>query len=340
MTHLDALLSYLSVSSPHVRLHVLLTGVQTDVLALVADAVEIAATALYLLGVRRLRKRGHRWPSSAAFSFAAAMFVLWVAIGSGLAAYDTVNVQVHVVQHVLLMMVVAPLVALSKPVTLASQAARRRTQVRLLKVVHSRVMAVLTFPVLTWFLYYGTMYAFFTDRTIYDYAVNNSLFHDGSHVVFLIIGLLYWQPLLGADPTRWRLPYAARVLVVFLGMPFEAFLGIYLDMTSRSIDPINTLAATHTAGQTFWVLAMAATAISIGVIAIQWYRQLQRQTPREDRMAEAEAAQSLAKAAALGVTPDREGWTVPAWRLAQIERERSMARNRASGLGSPPPGGS
>lgn len=324
-----ALLTYGDAPGAHVQLHVLLTGVQTNGLAVAAGLGELLAVGLYLFGVSRLARRGRRWSRRATASFVAGVAAVWVAVGSGLAAYDEVNVQMHVVQHILLMMVAPPLLALGKPVTLASQALPRRAQVGLLRAVHSRVLAAATFPVLTWFLYYGSMYVYFGDRSVYHYSTVHPLFHDATHLIFLTVGLLYWQPLLGSDPSRWRLPYPARVLIVFIGMPFEAFLGISLDMSNRPIDPINTLANTRAAGQTFWILAMAATAAALAVIARQWYRQLDRQTPREDRLAETQAVESAERAARLGVTPNREGWTVPEWRLAQIERQRLVTQRRA-----------
>lgn len=326
-----ALLTYGEAPTAKVQMHVLFTGVQTDPLALVAAGVEIAMIGLYLLGVRRLTRRGRHWSALSSTNFVAGIVVIWIAVGSGLAAYDDVNVVAHVVQHIILMMVAPPLLVMGKPITLATQAARRRNQVRILKVVHSRVLALLTFPVLTWFLYYGVMYAFFLDRRLYDYAVNHVLFHDATHLIFLAVGYLYWQPLIGLDPTRWRLSHPIRILTTFVGMPFEAFLGIAVAMSTTPIDPINTLANTKAAGNIFWILAMAVTGPCIAVMALRWYRQIQRQTPREDRFAVASAEESSVRAAQLGVEASREGWTIPPWRLAQLEAQAARRARQATG---------
>lgn len=325
-----ALLAYGEAPGLKVQIHVLLTGVQTDPLALVAAGVELALIALYLLGVRRLTRRGRHWSALSTSCFVAGIVLVWIAVGSGLAAYDDVNVVVHVIQHIILMMVAPPLLAVSKPLTLASQAAKRRNQVRILKVLHSRALALLTFPVLTWFLYYGVMYTYFLDRRVYDFSVNHVLFHDATHLVFLAVGYLYWQPLIGLDPTRWRLPHPIRILTTFVGMPFEAFLGIAVAMSTTPIDPINTLANTKTAGNIFWILAMAVTGPCIAVMALRWYRQIQRQTPREDRFAVASAEEATLRAAQLGVVASREGWTIPPWRLAQLEAQAARKARQAA----------
>jgi len=220
-----------------IDLHVLVTGVQTDRLALLADAVDLVALALYLTGVRRLAGRGRRWPLSATAAFCTGMACIWIATGSGLAAYDDSSASVHVVQHALLMMVAPPLIALGRPVTLAIQAAHRSSQVRLVKVVHSRTVASLTYPVTGWFLYYGTMYACLLDRQVYRYLLQHPLVHDTSHLILLVIGYLYWQPLIGGDPTRWRLSQRACVISTTGGAASELILGAALLTSHGPLDP-------------------------------------------------------------------------------------------------------
>lgn len=329
------LATYGDAPSGAVRVHLLLSGVQTGPLALVADAAVIVAVIWYLLAVRRLAVRCRRWSPGSTVSFLAGVAVVWIAVGSGLAAYDEVNVTLHVVQHLLLMMVAPPLIAIGRPVTLASQAASRRTQVVLLRVVHSRAVAVVTFPVLTWFLYFGTMYAYFQDRGLYDYSIEHKLFHDATHLIFLVIGYLYWQPIVGGDPTRWRLPIPARAGSVFLGMPFEAFLGISISQDAVPIDPINSLANTHAGGETFWAGAMFVTALWLAFLGGRWFRELGREPRREDVRVQTQAAAARARAEKLGVQGLRDGWTVPWWRLQQIEAERDRI-GREDHLGRQP----
>ncbi len=319
---------------PAVSTHILLTGIQTGPLSLVADAVELIVLALYGVGVRRLARRGRPWPLWHTAVFVVGMVAMWVAVGSGLAAYDDVNVSMHVIQHVLLMMVAPPLIALGKPVTLATQAANRANQVRILKVVHSRVVGVLTFPVVAWFLYYGTMYVFFMTG-VYPYSVAHPLFHDGTHLWFFAVGYLYWHPLVGLDPARWRWPPLVRAVSLFMGMPFEVFLGIALTQLPTPLAPINTLANTHQAGDTFWILAMVTTGGWLAVVLFQWFRQLERETVREDRRLETANAENRAWAHDLGIDL-APGLTVPWWRLAELERQQQQHASHDGGTGTAP----
>jgi putative membrane protein len=319
---LSGLLAYGDAPSPAVRAHILLTGIQTDPLSLATDALEIVAVIWYLAGVRRLARRGRRWSPYATSAYVAGVAALWVAVGSGLAAYDEVNVTLHVIQHLLLMMVAPPLIGLGKPITLASQASPRRVQVGLLKIVHNHVLTVLTFPVVAWFVYYGIMYSYFEDRGIYDYSISHQLFHDATHLIFFVGGYLYWSAIVGTDPTRWRLPISLRAASVFFGMPFEAFLGISVSDYLTPIDPINTLANTHAADEMFWAGAMFVSALCLASIGVQWFHQLDRETRQEDRRVQAQAATARARAEGLGVKDLREGWTVPWWRLAELQAQQ------------------
>ena len=74
----------------------------------------------YLFGVRRLRRRGDRWPVGRTVSFVGlGLGTVLVATTSGLAAYDNDLFAAHMVQHMLLSMVASVFLALGAPVTLA-----------------------------------------------------------------------------------------------------------------------------------------------------------------------------------------------------------------------------
>ncbi|MDE3203170.1 MAG: cytochrome c oxidase assembly protein [Acidobacteriota bacterium] len=203
------------------------SGVQTGGLALAADALQVLAAAVYLGGVGRLARKGRRWSRSSTACFLSGVGLLWLAVGSGLAAHDE-QPTVHVVQHALLMMVAPPLLLLGRPVTLAVQASRRPAQVRMVKVVHSRVLRHLTNPLLGWLLYYGSMGAMLADRQVYDYLLTHPLAHDGSHLLLVVVGSLYWQPLLDADPSPWRLSPRLRLGSALAGAGVETLLGVLI----------------------------------------------------------------------------------------------------------------
>ena len=100
----------------------------------------LVAAALYLYGVLRLRQRGDRWPvgRTVAFLLGGLGSIAAVTV-SGMEAYDTTLISVHMVQHMVLSMIAPIFLALGAPVTLALRTLPARPRAVLLAVLHSRV---------------------------------------------------------------------------------------------------------------------------------------------------------------------------------------------------------
>ncbi|MBO0715303.1 MAG: cytochrome c oxidase assembly protein [Acidimicrobiales bacterium] len=269
--------------SPPVKLHQLLLSWQLgDPLAALAFALQVLAVLWYGGAVLRLRRRGVRWSPARSTSFVAGVVVLCVAVVSGVASYDDRVFVVHIFQHLLLMMVAPPLLALGAPVTLAIQAARRPLQGRIVRLLHRRVVRFLATPLFSGLLYYASMYAILL-TPYYRYSLQHELVHDASHVVMLLIGCLFWWPMIGIDPLPNRPTLAMRLIWIFAGMPFEVFLGVAIMNFSRPIAPEHTVADTHAGGAVFWVASMLVTLAAAVVILAQWMPQEERETLRQAR---------------------------------------------------------
>jgi putative membrane protein len=285
------------------------------IVAVLAAAVWYVAARRRLRGARRCSTRGR------ATAFLAGLAVIVVALDSGLAAYDDSVFALHVVQHLLLGMVAPILLALGAPVTLAIQASRRPLQSRILGVVHSRPVAVLTHPLVTWVLFGGTMIGlYFTP--LYDLSVRNPVLHDVVHVHFLVAGMLFFWPVVGLDPTRWRLPHGARLLYVFLAIPFHAIVGVTLLTGSTPLYAAHTLADQQAGAAIMWGAGDFVALAAVAIVLSQWIAYDKRDAAREDRRLDAldalrsvdpfiasPAAPRTALRPALG-TPRFPGWHI------------------------------
>ena len=60
----------------------------------------------------------------------------------------------------------------------------------------------------------------------YELSLRSGFWHAFLHLHFLIIGCLLMWPLVGIDPVPGRISYPLRLLMLFLMLPFHAFLGI------------------------------------------------------------------------------------------------------------------
>lgn len=199
------------------------TGWQPDVLLLPL----LGVVALYLVGVRRLAERGRRWPGHRTVFFVLGIATIVVATESGLAAYDTTLFSVHVVQHLLLGLVAPLLMVLGAPVTLALQASRRSTRTRLLHVLHSRPMRVVTSPATAWLLFASALFILYYSD-LYELSLQHPWIHVLVHVHFVIVGSLFLAIAVGIDPLRRPLSYGARLLFVVIALPIHAIVGVAL----------------------------------------------------------------------------------------------------------------
>lgn len=261
----------------------LLTGWQTDPLSLVVLAIDICVAGAYLQGVRRLAARGRRWSPWRTASFLGGAVVVVVAENSGLSGYSNSVFYIHALQHVLLMNAAPVLFALAAPMTLWLQASDRPLQSFLLRVMHTRIFETLTFPVLVAIVSYTLMLAYFLS-SFYTYSEEHPLVNGMTNVVFLLAGCLYWWPVVGLDPSRWKLSFPARLGYLATGIPVTTFLGLGLVSARYSIDPaIHTLADTHAGGGALWVLSELFTLTAMGAVLLQLMHTEERAALRYDR---------------------------------------------------------
>ena len=279
---------------PRFTLGTVFTGWEVSV---VLALLTVAAAGLYAAGVSRLAGRGDRWPVTRTIAFAAGIVAFVLATQSGLAAYDTTLLSVHMVQHMILSMVVPLAVALSAPVTLALRTLPRRPRRWLLAVLHSRVGKVLTFPPLTLALYIVSPWALYFSGW-YSASLQSAFVHEAMHVHLVVVGSLFFWPLVGLDPVPGRVAYPFRMLLVLLTLPFHAFLGVTImaqtgliggdwypdlhrgDLGSWLPDPLDDQ---HLAGGLLWSSGDLIGLIIFGVLFVQWVRSSMREGEREDR---------------------------------------------------------
>ena len=255
------------------------------------------AAGAYLSGVLVLRRRGDRWPLGRTVAFLAGMGAFAFATMSGVAAYDTTLLSVHMVQHMVLSMLVPLSLALGAPVTLALRTLPRRPKRWLLAVLHSRLARVLSFPPLTLMLYIVSPWALYYSGW-YRASLESVYVHEAMHVHLVLVGALFFWPLLGIDPVPGRVSHPFRVLLVVLTLPFHAFLGVTImgqetllggdwyprlhqgPMGAWLPDPLDDQ---HLAGGILWGSGDLIGLVFFAVLFTQWVRSSMREAVREDR---------------------------------------------------------
>jgi putative membrane protein len=273
---------------------------------LVLGPVAIAAAGwIWLARIVAARHPAHPPQAWRIAAFLGGLAVIVIALTSPIEAYEGELFSVHMLQHMLLELVAAPLLLLGAPATLALRASSPSVRQRLLSVLHSRVVAVLSFPLLAWLVFAAVNWGWHFS-TLYDQALATPWLHDLQHVTFLAAALLFWWPVVGADPARWRLAYPVRLFYLFLAMPQNSFLGVAL-MSAPVLYPHYAAAALlrtwgptpledqGIGGMLMWVGGDVAFLLAMGLVVAAWVRQEDRRSARLDARLDAEAAERAAR---------------------------------------------
>jgi putative copper resistance protein D len=193
-------------------------------------------------------------------------------------------------------------------VTLALRTLPRRPRGWLLVVLHSRVARVLSFPPLTLALYVVSPWALYFSGW-YRASLESVYVHEMMHVHLVVVGALFFWPLMGIDPVPGRVGHVFRVLLVFLTLPFHAFLGVTI-MGQQSLIGGDWYPSLHDGPMGAWlpdphddqnlaggILWGSGDLIGLAFFAVlfsQWVRSSMREAAREDRRLDLLEARSRA----------------------------------------------
>lgn len=198
-----------------------------------------ALAALYLVGARRVwgQKGGGRsitrWHFAA---FSAAMVSLVAALLSPIDVLATELLWVHMLQHMLLLNVAAPLLVLAAPFLVmlwALPPGGRRFAGRCVKRFDGQRIPryLLWQPVFLWVLFALVLWVWHLP-VLYGAALRNDLVHDLQHLSFLLVSCLFWRVLL--DPVaRLRMNRGPAVLYLFATSMQAMALGVFMALSPR-----------------------------------------------------------------------------------------------------------
>jgi cytochrome c oxidase assembly factor CtaG len=248
----------------------------------VVTGFTVVLAGLYLWGVVRVARRhpARPWSLLRTAAFLLGLLVVVLATQSGIGTYDDTLFWDHMIQHLMLIMVAPPLLVAGQPVTLLMHASRNPLHTWVKRIVRSRPVAWLTWPALGVAAYAATIVG--THLTSFmNLVMSNSAVHDGEHVLYLVVGYLYFLPLLGREPIRWKVSYPLRLFLLFIAMPVDAFTGVVLGsagsdpfapMAPRSWGP-SPLDDVHTGGAVMWIGGAAIMFVVIMVTFFAWTRE-------------------------------------------------------------------
>lgn len=193
---------------------------------------------LYAVGFPKgRRQRGRVFAPWRPFFFYTGLSVAFVALISPLDALTDHFFFTHMIQHMLLTMVAAPLVLLGVPVVPLlrglPRGLRRGVFVPLARTPALRQLFwLLTHPIVAWTLFAATFWLWHVPA-LYVAALQNQALHAGEHVSMSVTAALFWWSVIDPVPFRARVSKFFRLPYLFLGAIQSGILGAVLSFAAE-----------------------------------------------------------------------------------------------------------
>jgi cytochrome c oxidase assembly factor CtaG len=245
----------------------------------VVTVLAVLAAVLYLEGAWRVTRRAQSWPWWRTAMFLAGLAVTVLATEGGVGVYSDTLFWDHMIQHLMLIMVAPVLLVAGQPLTLLLGASRDPLHTRVKRALESPVASALTWPPFGIIVYTATIVG--THLTgLMNVIMSNAAVRDGEHVLYLVVGCLFFLPLVGGEPLRRRASYPARLFVLFLTMPVDTFTGLILGysntpMTGMGPRPSwapNAISDLHSGGAVMWIGGDAIMFAVMMLVFLAWSR--------------------------------------------------------------------
>jgi putative membrane protein len=201
------------------------------------------AALIYLCGTYSIWQRagmGHGIDNRRCLSFLGALMALLVAFVSPLDALSDVLFSAHMVQHMILILVVAPLLVLSDfhlalmwalPHGHARHLGTRWNQ----SAIVSRVWKVMTNPLFACICFAMVLWIWHA-TTLYEAALQNEWVHSFEHLALLGTAMLFWWVLL-KPVTQKLVHYGMAIPYLFATVLQSTILGALMTFTSEAWYP-------------------------------------------------------------------------------------------------------
>jgi len=191
---------------------------------------------------------------------------------------------VHMIQHLALVLVAAPLLAAGRPATTilgALPRTARRRVARIFSGIPARrpMRTLLRHPGLAWGTHVGALWAWHTPW-LYERALASPALHAAEHASFLLSAVAFWGVLVRPHDRR-RLGVGAGLVYLFAAAIQSTVLGALLTLADRpwyaahrsSLDQIGARSALedqHVAGLIMWIPAGGVYLAAILALVASW----------------------------------------------------------------------
>ncbi len=226
--------------------------------------------------------------------FAGAVVTLVVALVSPLDALGDSLFTAHMIQHLLLMLVAAPLLVLSEYPLALLRALPRAWAPRLVRGLNRsgalrRAWDVLNIPAVAWLIFTIEMWVWHSS-SLYQAALRSETIHSLEHIGFVLSGMLFWWVLFKHTTAR-HTQYGMAILYLFTASVQSGILGALMMFTSVpwyafyasrvGVWGLTPLQDQQLAGLIMWIPGGAVfNVLTIGYFAA-WWRAMEERGKRQ-----------------------------------------------------------
>ncbi len=272
----------------------------------------ILILALYIRGIHILKRQGDSWPVSRTINFVIGCVAIEFATSGGLGVYAHFAFSYHMVAHMVLGMIAPIFIILSAPITLALRTlpqgrtpGERGVRGTLIAALHSRLVSIWVNPIVALALFDGSLFILYL-TPLFGGMMQSHIGHFVMNLHFILAGLLFFHVIIGIDPNPKRVPYLARIVLLFAAMAIHAFFSVALISSTTLLDhgyfahlhrlwSPDLLSDQHLGGSMGWAMGEVPIMLALVATFLLWNRDDAREARRIDRNAE--------RAAVMG-TPD------------------------------------
>jgi putative membrane protein len=185
--------------------------------------------ALYAWRARQGSRAGEHLRRSQSALFVSALGLMFFALNGWLHDLsDSYLFSAHMVQHLLLALVVAPFFVMGTPGWMLRPALRSR--------IVSAIATRITHPFAT-FALFNVVVAAWHLPLLYNAAMADHTVHIAQHLMFMVVSVLMWWPVLSPLPDLPRLSYPLQMLYLFLVTIPMSIISIYITYADQMLYP-------------------------------------------------------------------------------------------------------
>lgn len=260
--------------------------------------VLVVASAAYLWGVQRLRRRGEQWPLRSTVGFFVLGLGSYAVIELGFLGVESADLRWAFTTRVALLIFVVPAgIAAGRPIELVQRASGERGAARIAAVLGSRIVRLFGNAVFAT-IFIALVFCLFLTPAAWVMRGTPWL-NDALGVIVPVVGMAMVLPMMALGALHTGLFITIEFLLAFVELLIDSVPGILLRLNDTILDHGPTIVGAaswwpsplhdqHLAGDFLWFIAEVADVPVLMLLLLRWMRHDRREAASFDELSDEE----------------------------------------------------